>query len=31
MKTKVAALIASGLFGAGIWGYSQHIGHIKWA
>lgn len=28
MKTKVVALIASGLFGAGIWGYSQHMGHM---
>jgi hypothetical protein len=26
MKTKVVALIASGLFGAGIWGYSQQMG-----
>lgn len=26
MKTKVVALIASGLFAAGIWGYSQHMG-----
>lgn len=26
MKTKLVALIASGLFGAGIWGYSQHMG-----
>jgi hypothetical protein len=26
MKAKVVALIASGLFGAGIWGYSQQMG-----
>jgi hypothetical protein len=26
MKTKVVALIASGLFAAGIWGYSQQMG-----
>ena len=26
MKAKVVALIASGLFAAGIWGYSQHMG-----
>jgi hypothetical protein len=26
MKTKVVALIASGLLGAGIWGYSQQVG-----
>ena len=26
MKTKIVALIASGLFAAGIWGYSQHMG-----
>ena len=28
MKTKVIALVASGLFAAGIWGYSQHMGHM---
>ena len=28
MKTKIVALIASGLFAAGIWGYSQHMGHM---
>jgi hypothetical protein len=26
MRTKVVALVASGLFAAGIWGYSQHMG-----
>ena len=25
MKTKIVALVASGLFAAGIWGYSQHM------